>query len=85
MTESNSSIVMQWLVLAVQWPVVRRGLAYALIVGSILIFINHSDVLFNGDIPTDRALRMGLTVLVPYLVSTLSSVGAMRQVESRKA
>ena len=85
MTDSNSNVVKQWLVLAGQGPVVRRGIAYALVVGAILILINHSDVLFNGDISTDRALRMGLTVLVPYLVSTFSSVGAMRQAESTRA
>ncbi|MCZ6834382.1 MAG: nitrate/nitrite transporter NrtS [Planctomycetota bacterium] len=73
------SVVNEWLALASQWPVVRRGLGYALVVGSILICINHSDVLLEGSIPGDRLMRMGLTVVVPYLVSTFSSVGAMRQ------
>ena len=60
-------------------PVVRRALGYAVVVGAILITINHADALLRGDVDTVRALKMGLTVLVPYAVSTLSSVQALRQ------
>ena len=58
--------------------VVRRALGYALVVGALLIAINHGDALIRGEWTTDRLLKMGLTVLVPYCVSTLSSVGARR-------
>lgn len=34
----------------------------------------------RGDVPPARLFRMGLTVLVPYVVSTLSSVGALREI-----
>lgn len=69
----------EWLNLATQGSVVRRGLLYAVIVGSVLIAINHGDALLRGDLDRQRLLRMGLTVMVPYLVSTFSSVGALRQ------
>lgn len=68
-----------WLRLALTPSVIRRGLAYAVIVGAILIVINHGDALLRGEVSASRAWRMGLTVLVPYMVSTLSSVGAMRR------
>lgn len=68
----------EWLRLARQGQVVRRALMYAVIVGAILITINHGDAILAGEIGTGRALKMGLTVLVPYAVSTLSSVGAIR-------
>jgi hypothetical protein len=55
---------------------VRRACTYAVVVGAVLITINHGDAILAGDLPTGRWLRMGLTVLVPYLVSTFSSVGA---------
>jgi len=71
----------EWLKLATEGPVVRRALAYAVVVGAILIAINHGDALLAGEIGTARALKMGLTVLVPYAVSTLSSVGALRSTE----
>jgi hypothetical protein len=71
----------EWLKLATEGPVVRRALAYAVVVGAILVAINHGDALLAGEIGTVRALKMGLTVLVPYAVSTLSSVGALRSRE----
>ena len=70
-----------WLTLALSRSVVRRGLGYALVVGAVLIAINHGDALLRGDVDATRWLKMGLTVLVPYTVSTLSSVGALRAAE----
>ena len=67
-----------WFALATQPSVVRRALGYAVVVGAILIAINHSDAILRGDLSPGRLMRMGLTILVPYAVSTLSSVGAMR-------
>ena len=67
-----------WISVASEPRVVRRALGYALIVGSILIAINHGDALLQGELGSDRLLKMGLTVTVPYLVSTFSSVGAIR-------
>jgi hypothetical protein len=63
--------------LAFDAGVVRRALAFAVVVGSVLILINHGDAILAGDVGPGRWLKMGLTVLVPYLVSTLSSVMAM--------
>jgi hypothetical protein len=70
-----------WLSVATQPAVVRRALMYAVIVGAILIAINHGDALLAGEIGSARGLKMALTVLVPYAVSTLSSVGALRSTE----
>ena len=67
-----------WLALATEPRVVRRALRYAVIVGAILITINHGDAILRGDLPAGRLVRMLLTVMVPYVVSTLSSVEAMR-------
>lgn len=71
----------RWLSLFVSPPVVRRGIKVALVVGAILIAINHGDAILAGELSSDRYLKMGLTVLVPYLVSTTSSVGALLQQE----
>jgi hypothetical protein len=65
--------------LACEPPVVRRALLFAVVVGSVLIGINHGDALLAGDLGPVRLLKMGLTVLVPYAVSTLSSVAAIRE------
>ncbi|MFQ5471420.1 MAG: nitrate/nitrite transporter NrtS [Dehalococcoidia bacterium] len=58
--------------------VVRRALSYAVVVGAILIAINHGDAIARGNLDGTRLFKMGLTVLVPYAVSTLSSVQALR-------
>ncbi len=71
--------------LAFRGPVVRRALGFALVVGAILIAINHGDALLRGEVDGRRLLKMGLTVLVPYCVSTLSSVGALRDAERAAA
>ncbi len=68
----------EWFDLATSGSVVRRALAYAVIVGAVLIGINHGDAILLGDVEAGRYLKMGLTVLVPYTVSTLSSVQALR-------
>lgn len=67
-----------WLWMASRPSVVRRALGYAVVVGAILITINHADAILRGEVSAGRFTRMGLTVLVPYVVSTLSSVGATR-------
>jgi hypothetical protein len=54
-----------------------RGLKYGIVVGSILIVINHGNALVEGTLDTTRLMQMVLTMLVPYCVSTASSVGAV--------
>lgn len=67
----------EWLTLARSPRIVRRALKYAVGVGSVLIVINHGDALLQGDVPLVRVLRMILTVVVPYCVSTASSVSSI--------
>ncbi len=69
----------EWLRIALSPPVKKRAWKYAVIVGAVLIIINHVDALLRGDIDAIRILKMGITVTVPYLVSTFSSVGAIRE------
>jgi hypothetical protein len=71
--------------LALQGSVVRRALKYALVVGAILIAINHGNAIVHHKVTRERILQMCLTVLVPYTVSTLSSVGAIKEMMRRKA
>ncbi len=73
------------LALAFDRAVVRRALAFALIVGPVLVGINHADALVRGGVGARRWLQMGLTLLVPYVVSTVSSVLALRARRPAKA
>ncbi len=68
-----------WAQLARSRPIVLRALKYAAVVGAVLILVNHGDALLAGDVSAGRLLKMGLTVMAPYLVSTFSSVGAIQE------
>ena len=59
-------------------PVLRRALALAAIIGSVLTLINQGDVLLAGKITPLVAMKIALTYTVPYLVSTYSALYANR-------
>jgi len=67
----------EWFRLAFQPSVVKRALKYAMVVGFILIVINHGGAILSGHVTRGGLLPMLLTVMVPYVVSTMSSVGAL--------
>ena len=54
--------------------VVQRALLMAIVVGSILILINHGRCLIAGEFNTHCLVSSLLTLAVPYCVSTISSV-----------
>lgn len=66
-----------WISLCTSRPVVRRAALSALVVGTVLILINHGEAVLHGNIDGPLILRMGLTVIVPYVVSTVSSVSTL--------
>ncbi len=45
------------------------------------MLINHGDAILAGDLDPNRVLKMLLTYLVPYSVSTYASVSAIRDFE----
>ena len=75
---------MEWVRLAASSSVVRRASAVAAVVGTVLVAINHGDAILRSDFSLGRGVRIVLTVLVPYCVSTYSSVAAMREQRCRE-
>ncbi len=71
----------EWLRIAMSPPVLVRGCKVAVVVGAVLIAINHGDAILRQDVNATRLWKMALTVLVPFLVSTSSSAQAIRQHE----
>lgn len=72
-----------WLRLALSWGVVRRALIIAGIVGPVLVLINQGDLIFFEQADRFSWTKAGLTFLVPYMVSTVSSVSALRNSAAR--
>ena len=69
--------------IAFSWPVIRRALGYAVVVGLVLTMINHGDCLLTGHFGMDGCLyKSALTACVPYVVSTLSSVQAVMSMKT---
>jgi len=66
-------------------PVLRRALVSAVFVGAALTAINHSQELSSGTMDVGLALRIGLTFMVPFVVSLVSSATAIRDVTARSA
>lgn len=60
-------------------PNLRRTLAIALIVGTLLVAINQTGPLSRGDIDAALAGRMLLDYLVPFCVSNLGVLAASRR------
>ncbi|GAA6208056.1 hypothetical protein NBRC116601_13490 [Cognatishimia sp. WU-CL00825] len=56
-----------------------RAVRVASVVGVVLAFLNHGDRLLSGHIDLATYLKIALTFLVPYCVSTYSSVLAVRE------
>ncbi len=73
-----------WLAAAFRPEVVQRSRRVALLVGTILVVINYTDVLLAGQITLHDGVKMLLTYLVPYAVSTYASVTIIREHESAR-
>ena len=67
-----------WLEAATDGRTVRRSLATALVVGSLLTAVNQGPALIAGTVTAVVAWQVALTYLVPYAIATLAAVLALR-------
>jgi hypothetical protein len=63
-----------WLHAVVYPPVFRRALQVAAVVGTTLFVINQLDVVLSGKIMPLVVVKILLTYMVPFLVSTYSAL-----------
>lgn len=63
-----------WWEIATKPTIVKRALRVSILVGTILMVINHGDKILLGAVTAPDIIKMSLTFLVPYSVSTYSSV-----------
>ena len=71
--------VPDFLALALTRGVVLSALKIALVVGSILALINHGGAIVELNLTRGSVLQIVLTYMVPYSVSTYSSVRALQR------
>ena len=77
MLNQEADIGVSWFQVATRNRVVARSLRVSLIVGTILVGINHGNVLIGGGAEIDLVWKVPLTYLVPYAVSTYAAVDAI--------
>ena len=68
----------KFLDLALSRQVAVPALKVCIFVGTVLALINHGGAILKFDLSTERLLQIALTYLVPYCVSTYSSVKAIQ-------
>jgi len=62
--------------------VIATATRFSLIVGPVLVMINHGDSILQDSMSNEDWLKSALTMVVPYIVSTLSSISAYRDCNS---
>ncbi len=78
---TENETLKEFLQLCFSRSILKRAGITAFIVGTILIFINHGDAIVQGTVDLNRLLKMILTMFVPYLVSTISSVSTILSIK----
>lgn len=68
----------KFLELATSRQVVKTAIKISLLVGSILALINHGQAITQLSLTRTSFIQILLTYLVPYCVSTYSSVKALQ-------
>lgn len=66
-----------WFRAAGNQRVVQRSIRVSLVVGTVLVAINHGDTLLESGINAQLVWKIPLTYLVPYSVSTYAAVDAL--------
>ncbi|MEM7472941.1 MAG: nitrate/nitrite transporter NrtS [Pseudomonadota bacterium] len=69
---------LSFMAIATQRSVRLRAIRIAAVVGVVLALLNHGDKIIAGAVDTMTVVKIALTFMVPYCVSTFSSVQAVR-------
>ncbi len=72
-----------FLELALSRTVVAAAIKVAILVGTVLAFINHGSDLMQMNITLEQVFKITITYLVPYCVSTYSSVRAIQSLSNK--
>lgn len=73
-----TSVNKSFFAIAYSRAVVIRAIKVAVLVGTMLAFINHGEKILDLSFSSQDGFKILLTYLVPYGVSTWSAVGAIK-------
>lgn len=60
---------------------IKNSLTTALVVGTLLIFINHNKAIMDNSFTSDDLAHWSLNYFVPFFVSLYSRLAALRKVK----
>ena len=61
------------------WPMVRRSLLTALVVGTLLTLLNQGDIIFSASWQSGLYWKVPLTYCVPFMVATWGAMSNGRR------
>ena len=61
------------------WAMLKRSLTVAVVVGTILTFLNQGDIIFAGEWKTALYWKVPLTYCVPFCVATYGALSNSRR------
>ena len=64
-------------------PVAKRAFKVAIIVGTMLAFINHGDIILSGKLTSECWIKIICSAFIPYCVSSVTATLAI--IEQRTA
>ena len=64
-------------------PVAKRAFKVAIIVGTMLAFINHGDIILPGKLTSECWIKIICSAFIPYCVSSVTATLAI--IEQRTA
>jgi hypothetical protein len=76
---TNGQRLANWLRLVTDGWLLRRALATCFVVGLLVTAVNHGQDIMLGRLPTAAAWQIVLTFVVPFIVATVSPLGAVRE------
>lgn len=76
--------IRRWIAVAADRRTLTRALITSLVVGVVLTFINHGDVVLRGQLRDDHFWPIAFTFLVPFIVTLVSTVAAVQDKEVRR-
>lgn len=79
MKVSDATALKCWRCAALHWPMLKRSLLVAVVVGTIITAINQGDVLVSGQGNWALAWKIPLSYITPFLVASWGAlVNAVR-------
>ena len=79
MSTRKETPVPSFLSLCADSDIIVRSTKTSLLIGTILAVINHGDKFISGELDSPLLLKIALTYLVPYGVSTFAVVQTLRR------